>query len=255
MAFIEVNYFSDVLGMGMSMNVVLPDNAKDGETFPVLFLLHDHGGDHTTFIRSTSVERYAEERRIVVVMPDAYIGCYTNMKHGYKYRDYIGDEMPKIVRSFFKCVSKDRSDTYIAGVGMGGFGAAAAALTYPETFALSAPISGAFDPRYILDEPDLMPTKFWFEDVFGPITEFDGSDGDLYALAENAKDSKELPEFLISCAENSKFAAENSKICAHLTSLGYAVTQWASVGEDSWMYCDAAVMNILDCIAGKRKEI
>lgn len=254
MSFTEVNYFSDVLGMGMSMNVVLPDNVNDGEKFPVLFLLHDHGGDHTTWIRNTSVERYAEERRIAVVMPDAYIGCYTNMKHGYKYRDYIGDEMPKIIRSFFKCVSADRADTYIAGVGMGGFGAAAAALTYPETFTLAAPVSGSFDPRYLLNEPESMPTKFWFEDVFGPVNEFEGSSGDFYSLAESAKNSEKLPEFLVSCAENSKFAAENTKMCAHLTSLGYNVTEHSKIGADGWAYYDAAILNVLDCIAGRKES-
>ena len=47
MAFMEVNFFSDVLGMAMSMNVVVPQRTRGnigvnpgecGETFPTLWL-------------------------------------------------------------------------------------------------------------------------------------------------------------------------------------------------------------------------
>ncbi|MBR5681136.1 MAG: esterase family protein, partial [Clostridia bacterium] len=83
MAFLEFNFFSDVLGMAMSMNVVLPQRTRGnigvnpgeaGETFPTLWLLHGMSDDHTIWMRRTSIERYAEEHGIAVVMPTTYLG-------------------------------------------------------------------------------------------------------------------------------------------------------------------------------------
>ena len=63
MAFLEVNFFSDVLGMAMSMNVVLPQRTRGnigvnpgeaGETFPTLWLLHGMSDDHTIWARRRS---------------------------------------------------------------------------------------------------------------------------------------------------------------------------------------------------------
>ena len=71
MALFEVNFFSEVLGMGMSMNVVIPQKTRGnigvtegdtGDRIPVLWLLHGMSDDHTTWLRRTSVERYAEEK-------------------------------------------------------------------------------------------------------------------------------------------------------------------------------------------------
>ncbi|MBQ2727447.1 MAG: esterase family protein, partial [Clostridia bacterium] len=83
MALFEVNFFSEVLGMGMSMNVVIPQKTRGnigvtegdtGDRIPVLWLLHGMSDDHTTWLRRTSIERYAEEKGLAVVMPTTYLG-------------------------------------------------------------------------------------------------------------------------------------------------------------------------------------
>ena len=109
MAFMEVNFFSDVLGMCMSMYVIVPQKTRGNigvtegnfdQTYPTLYLLHGMSDDHTIWMRRTSIERYAEARGIAVVMPTTYLGWYTDMKYGYNYRKFIGEELPKICRSF-----------------------------------------------------------------------------------------------------------------------------------------------------------
>ncbi|MER2234554.1 MAG: esterase family protein, partial [Leuconostoc mesenteroides] len=54
MAFLEVNYYSKVLGMDRVMNVILPELSDHNPTWttetlkdiPVLYLLHGMSGDH-----------------------------------------------------------------------------------------------------------------------------------------------------------------------------------------------------------------
>ena len=157
MAFLQVNFFSSVLGMCTAMNVILPqttgtrgligvDTADVDVTYPVLYLLHGMSDDHTIWSRRTSIERYADEHGIAVVMPTTELGWYTNMKHGRKWRTYIGEELPAVCHDFFPRISQKREDTYIAGLSMGGYGAYALAMTYPEQYNAAAGLSGAYMP-------------------------------------------------------------------------------------------------------------
>ena len=81
MAFLNVDCFSQVLSMSVNMSVILPQrldipNSVNGGSFtppyPVLYLLHGYNGDHTVWARRTSVERYAADKGIAIVMPAAH---------------------------------------------------------------------------------------------------------------------------------------------------------------------------------------
>ena len=77
MAFLRVDFYSEALGSGTGMNVLLPEAAQgigfDASAgtgaLPVLYLLHGLSDDHTAWMRRTSLERYAASRRLAVVMP------------------------------------------------------------------------------------------------------------------------------------------------------------------------------------------
>lgn len=67
MAFIQCNFFSEVLGLSTSMNVILPQESSGqigmegkvtNERYPTLYLLHGLSDDHTIWMRRTSIERY-----------------------------------------------------------------------------------------------------------------------------------------------------------------------------------------------------
>ena len=82
MALVTCDFFSDVLEVGCSMTVVLPQPTEEQigvegpdlpaiprTDFPVLYLLHGLSDDHTAWSRYTSVERYAAAAGLAVVMP------------------------------------------------------------------------------------------------------------------------------------------------------------------------------------------
>ncbi len=259
MAFLEVNFFSDALGMAMSMNVVLPQKTRGnigvnpgetGETYPTLYLLHGMSDDHTTWMRRTSIERYAEEHGVAVVMPTTYLGWYTDMKYGYRYRTFIGDELVKRCRSFFPGMSNKREDTYVSGNSMGGYGSLALALTYPETFGYCAPLSAAFDPIHLYS-----PDNHFFTDIYGEPDEFKGSDNDLFALAEKRKaDGSPLPKLFISCGQSDFLLADNRRMRDHLTALGYDAAYREPDGAHTWGFWDREIQLVLNWIDEKRKE-
>ena len=92
MALVTCNFFSDVLEVGCSMNVVLPQPTEEQigvaghdiptTDFPVLYLLHGLSDDHTAWLRYTSVERYAAAAGLAVVMPAVNRSFYANERQG-----------------------------------------------------------------------------------------------------------------------------------------------------------------------------
>jgi len=82
MAFIDLKYYSNVLGMQTEAAVILPQADIQGEygtdnanvrpgPYKCLYLLHGLSDDHSIWMRRTAIERYASQYGIAVVMPRA----------------------------------------------------------------------------------------------------------------------------------------------------------------------------------------
>ena len=143
MSLIRMNFFSESLNMMTAANVILPlPRSGPAEDIPVLCLLHGMGDDFTSWMRKTSVERYALEHGLAVVMPEGGSSCYENMVHGQRYNDYIALELPEIIASCFP-VSRSREKRFIAGCSMGGFGALKIGLARPENYSAIGCLSAA----------------------------------------------------------------------------------------------------------------
>ncbi|GHU86848.1 tributyrin esterase [Spirochaetia bacterium] len=141
MALMEVDFFSQTLGLNCQANVIIPQSSSGigvkgsskQDRYPVLWLLHGASDDHTIWLRRTSIERYVSHLGIAVVMPAAHLSGYVNMAHGPKYADFFTGELPQIMQDFFP-LSNKREDNYVAGLSMGGAGALSLGLSRPDVF-------------------------------------------------------------------------------------------------------------------------
>ena len=107
MALINLNFFSESLGMQTTAIVVIPQKSTNGEIgitnknnnnkYKCLYLLHGLSDDQTIWMRRTSIERYAAEYGICVVMPCGAKSFYTDMKMGMNYYTYIAKELPALI--------------------------------------------------------------------------------------------------------------------------------------------------------------
>src|SRR5437870_5614411 len=77
---------------------------------PVLYLLHGLSDDHTTWLRRTSIERYAAGLGLAVVMPAVHRSFYADEVHGHRYWTFLTEELPALVSQFFR-VSDRPGDT------------------------------------------------------------------------------------------------------------------------------------------------
>src|SRR5271154_6181517 len=153
MSFLDFHFFSEALALTCSAHVILPQattaqigmtGGKTREKYPTLYLLHGLSDDHTIWTRRTSIERYAAERNIAVVMPAVTRSFYQDMASGPKYWTFLSEELPALCQRYFP-LSAAREDNFAAGLSMGGYGDLRLALARPEKFAAVASLSGALD--------------------------------------------------------------------------------------------------------------
>lgn len=256
MAFLNVDCFSEVLHMSISMNVILPQrlevpNPVNGGHFeppyPVLYLLHGYNGDHTVWERRTSVERYASDKGIVVVMPSAHLSFYTDMKTGFRYWTFISEELPKICQDLFPQISADPEKTFAAGLSMGGYGAFKLGLALPEKFRAVASLSGAVDVAALMErlQGQNGSGSDGFAYLYGeePVA---GSPNDLFTLAERAtEEGKKLPDFYQWCGRQDFLYQDNVRFRDHLNTLQAKLTYEEADGDHDWKYWDTGIERVL----------
>jgi putative tributyrin esterase len=251
MALMHINYFSNVLGMSMNMDVIIPQETsgqigmegKGYNTLKTLYLLHGMSDDHTIWQRRTSIERYVTGLPLAVVMPTTHLGWYTDMAHGLNYWTFISRELPEICRQFFPQLSPKREDTFAAGLSMGGYGALKCGLLAPDTFSACASLSGAADMAAIDAQRETNPV---FLNAFGPAEGIRGSDNDLLAVAERLTDKAKRPRVYMWCGTEDFLIEPNRTMRDHLVKMGYDITYEESPGDHQWKYWDEKIQRVLE---------
>ena len=252
MALLRCDFFSEVLEVGTSMTVLLPQageeqigissgptarqtTAEDG--FPVLYLLHGLSDDSTAWLRYTSIERYAAAHGLAVVLPQVQRSFYADEAHGERYFTFLSEELPGIVASFFR-VSGRREDTFVAGLSMGGYGALKWALHQPERFAAAASLSGALDLEAVSQDEWRTPlVQRLFDGRVGP-------GDDLFALLD-AADVDTLPSLYVGCGAEDALIDGNVRFVDEATAAGADVHVDFRAGEHEWGLWDATIQDVL----------
>lgn len=257
MAFLQVAHKSEILKMEQAFSVILPQiGLKDTEKkkeieehgFKTLFLLHGLSDDHSIWMRRTSIERYALEYGIAVVMPSVNRSFYADMKQGLPYYSYMAEELPHVVRSYFP-LSKRREDNYIAGLSMGGYGAFMIALRNPGMFAAAGSFSGVVDiaPVYTHTSDAHEDIRYLLKQVFGSRQDYVNSDYNTIAMMEkHRKAGVELPRLYQCCGTEDFLYPVNTIFRRAAKKLGVALTYEEGPGAHEWGYWDASVQRFLE---------
>lgn len=249
----EVKFFSEILTLGCTMHVILPQRkladaqSKPRKKFRTLYLLHGHSDDHTAWQRWTSIERYVEDLNLAVVMPAVHLSFYNDMAHGGKYWQFISEEVPAVVRDLFP-LSSDRKDNFVAGLSMGGYGAFKLALTYPERYTAAASLSGALDIRAVVKPRSDRNNKAWLAEmrtVFGDLSKVPGSKHDLFALAKKVAKGHIKPRLYQCCGTEDVLHADNIRFRDVVRKLPLDLTYEEGPGEHNWAYWDKMIQNVL----------
>lgn len=224
------------------MRVLLPEPTRKQfvPPHPVLYLLHGLTDDESAWTRFSGVERYVRALNLAVVMPNVHRSYYCNMMHGYRYWDFVSEELPLIARALFP-LSARREQSFVAGLSMGGYGALKLALRKPEAFAAVASFSACCDLSGLQRE---RPAEF--AAIFGDAEGVRSSGSDLRELArELAQRDEPKPKILQTCGREDPLLCENRSFRDFVAPLGLDYEYEESPGQHDWAYWDAAIQRVL----------
>ena len=260
MAFLQVQFFSNVLNAASTVNVILPEahqgigmEASATDRLPdVLYLLHGYSDDHSIWMRRTSVERYAAAHHLAVIMPAVNHSFYCNEIHGERYWDYVSEELPQTMHRFLRLSSRPE-DTYVAGLSMGGYGAMRLALTYPERFGAAASFSGVVD---LARSQTLQSRSLDMRRVFGDLKDLRGTEADNMFLMKKNAAAERKPRLYVSCGTADFLYDQHERFVPALKENGWDVTHYEKPdATHEWGFWDEQIQAFIRFIyEGKQTE-
>jgi S-formylglutathione hydrolase FrmB len=251
MAHLRCDFYSDALGLSTSMTVILPQQTltqigmagrlADGAR-PVLYLLHGLSDDDTTWLRRTSIERYAAPLGLAVIMPQVHRSFYNDQVYGGRYWTFLSEELPQLVQSFFR-VSDRPEDTFVAGLSMGGYGALRWALNRPDRFAAAASLSGAVNIKGLRTSRRRTDDPRMYDRIFGddPIPD----DADLFGLIKTV-DVDRCPALYVGCGTEDALEPDNREFVQACRDAGLDPRTSFAPGEHEWGVWDREIQQVLD---------
>jgi S-formylglutathione hydrolase FrmB len=274
-------FLAPSLGVRKHLSVYLPPSYGRDTTrrYSVAYYLHGLSGTETDWLSKGSIDAVADSlftrgtTEMIIVMPDGDDGWWTTWvdQVGFRncadtlrtesadrfcvahqrYDEYVARDVVRHVDSTYR-TRADRDNRGIAGLSMGGYGALAIALRYPDVFGAAASHSGVVSATYSGARPFAEPAKFatTVEELRGPSgayynrqLRFWGNDIDRWRandparLAEQVKRrGQRMPALFFDCGREDGFIDQNRALHSELNRLAirHDFAEWP--GAHSWRY-------------------
>lgn len=251
MASLQMNILSMKLGMQSNITVILPSyipNVENGKktydeiykrniSFKTLWLLPSEYGDDSEAMKYTSIQRYADEKNIAVVMPAPLNRMYSDDPTNQKFTEYITEELWSVCHGTF-ALSAKREDNFIGGISLGGYGAMKAALQRPDRYSKVFMIGGAFEEGIKEGYFKELNARIAGDGLIPHLPLDDAKEGD-----EELKvpDDSLLPEAAVFYAAKDSLSGFGKRAGNNLKKAGFTVTVKEYETEDNWDFRDCAL--------------
>lgn len=259
MAVFRCRFFSQSLLRDVHINVILPadqpqlpgQDVQTQETYPTLYLLHGILGSEDDWLNHTNIQDLSIRYGIAIVMPAGENQFYVDQRATHAlYGEFIGQELVNFTRKVFP-LSPKQSDTMIAGLSMGGYGALRNGLKYQQTFGMI----GAFSSALIISDlsqrqntsPIPFETRKYAEAVFGHDLEaVSKSDKNPIWLAERlSPEKKNQLKIFMTCGNEDGLLQANQRTATAFSDLGVAVRFEHWRGKHDWNFWQESLTKFL----------
>lgn len=154
----EVRILSNLMNKSVPMVVVLPEDYETSTNrYPVVYLLHEAGGDCHTFEKKSWPQAAVDAHGYIVAIPD---GAKTSwwidspVDPSFKYESHVIQEVIPFVDSHYRTIP-DRRHRAMCGASMGGHGAATMAVCHRDLFSVLGMVAPGVDLRPFPNQWDI----------------------------------------------------------------------------------------------------
>lgn len=218
---------------------------NQGVKYPVLYLLHGVGDNHTRWELKGDVTKYIDKAwetgrlgDFITVMPNAYNSFYVNGLDffdgapGHRYELFFTRELKPYIEEHFP-VMKGKNYTAIAGNSMGGYGALRFASLNPEKYCLCYSMSGATEGLNWSGMVDNVPS---FQDI-------------IRKDWEEKKGNIAWPEFVLECGRMDPICGHNNTTThRELERMRFPHKYHRYAGSHGWGYWKGSLQRLLGCL-------
>lgn len=249
---------SKILKMDRKYAIYLPaDYETSQRSYPVLYLLHGSGDDHTGWVQFGEVKWITDKAiadgkctAMIIVMPDANTGqrgYFNSPKGDWNYEDFFFQELIPHVEKTYR-IRTDKRYRAIAGLSMGGGGAFMYALHHPELFSSACPLSAYCGPLSIEDL-----ARPWEKQLEGITDEQKQKYFERHSaleLVENMpEDQKNAVRWYIDCGEDDFLFEGNSRVHMAMHKRNIEAEFRMPDGAHTWTYWREALPTVLEFVS------
>lgn len=247
---------SKILKSERKYAIYLPPGYETSKrSYPVLYLLHGMGDNHTGWVQFGEVQHIADKAiaegiatPMIIVMPDADTerkGYFNDIRGDFNYEDFFFEELIPHIEKTYRCRPEKRYRA-IAGLSMGGGGTLIYALHHPEMFAAACPLSAA---ARMIDKQKLR--EIYKNTAISDKQIEDWSNAyDVHALVKNMPNKqKRAVRWYIDCGDDDFLYEGNSLLHIAMRANNIPHEYRVRDGGHTWTYWRTALPEVLKFVS------
>jgi len=249
---------SKILKMDRKYAIYLPaDYETSDRSYPVLYLLHGAGDDHSGWVQFGEVKNIADKAiqegkctAMIIVMPDGNTGqrgYFNSPKGDWNYEDFFFQEFMPFIEKTYR-IRTDKRYRAIAGLSMGGGGTFMYALHHPELFSAACPLSAYAGP-ISMDEAATRWEKQYPGISKDEMTKYFSRHSALELVNVIPDDQKKAVRWYIDCGDDDFLYEGNSMI--HIAMRKKEIPHEFRIrdGAHNWTYWREALPTVLEFVS------
>lgn len=265
---------ANIMGGIADYSIYLPADYKtSGKKYPVVYLFHGMGDNNTKWDRKgclcsliDEAVRSGRTKPFIAVMTNGYLSFYVDGctffdgQPGHRYETFFVSEFQPFIEANYP-VSTERSQTAIAGMSMGGYGAAFHAFSHPEKYCFCYSMSGALTginwtrlTRAVPSLDDIIRAQAPLDDIIRDQATADCAPCRDTHLPTAASDlalphAVRFPDLVMECGDRDPLTGRaNKKMHKRLEAMSIPHRYIVSPGAHTWPYWQGCIRRMLDSL-------
>lgn len=212
--------------------VITPDDYANGDSLPVVYLLHGHGGDYADWVnKAPEIKNLADQYGLIVVCPDGGRSSWywdSPVDESFKYETFVASELVTWIDGHYKSIPH-REGRAITGLSMGGHGALYLAMRHLDVYGAAGSTAGGVDIRPF-------PLNWDMAERLGSYAEYPERWEDYTVINQLHRLTPNALALVIDCGTGDFFYTVNEHLHRKLLERNIPHTYITGPGAHNWEY-------------------